>query len=254
MVVHRDFEPDDRAGGDRARAHHRRLVRAGDAGPDPGARGRERFDLSSFRWCIGGGERTPEARIRAFAGCFHNARYIDGYGLTETMRRRHADGGRPRDREDRLDRPRAGARRDHDPRQRRQRAAGGREGEICLRGPKVLTRLLERSGEDRREFLRRLVPHRRRRLPRCGRLPVPHRSQEGHDHQRRREHCVVRGRAGDLPAAAGRRVRGDRSAGRALGRAPGRGRRAAGRRLARPGRARRALSRPPRRVQGAGSN
>jgi fatty-acyl-CoA synthase len=41
-------------------------------------------DLSSFRWLIGGGERTPEERIRAFTGLFPQARYVDAYGLTET--------------------------------------------------------------------------------------------------------------------------------------------------------------------------
>jgi acyl-CoA synthetase (AMP-forming)/AMP-acid ligase II len=46
--------------------------------------GRERFDLSSFRWLIGGGERTPESRIREFSGLFRQGRYIDAYGLTES--------------------------------------------------------------------------------------------------------------------------------------------------------------------------
>ncbi len=41
-------------------------------------------DLSSLRWAVGGGEKTPEARIRAFTSVFPNARYIDAYGLTET--------------------------------------------------------------------------------------------------------------------------------------------------------------------------
>lgn len=44
----------------------------------------QRFDLSSFRWCIGGGEKTPESRIRDFTRVFSAGRYIDGYGLTET--------------------------------------------------------------------------------------------------------------------------------------------------------------------------
>jgi fatty-acyl-CoA synthase len=48
------------------------------------AREAQRFDLSSLSWCIGGGERTPEARIRAFSGMFKNGRYIDAYGLTES--------------------------------------------------------------------------------------------------------------------------------------------------------------------------
>ncbi len=45
---------------------------------------RGRFDLSSLRWQIGGGERTPEERIREFRSLFPNGRYIDGYGLTES--------------------------------------------------------------------------------------------------------------------------------------------------------------------------
>lgn len=39
---------------------------------------------SGLRWVIGGGERTPEARILSFAEAFPNARYIDAYGLTES--------------------------------------------------------------------------------------------------------------------------------------------------------------------------
>ena len=46
--------------------------------------GRERYDLQSFRWLIGGGERTPEQRIRDFGGLFRDGRYIDAYGLTES--------------------------------------------------------------------------------------------------------------------------------------------------------------------------
>lgn len=40
--------------------------------------------LDSLKWVIGGGERTPEERIREFASVFRRARYIDAYGLTET--------------------------------------------------------------------------------------------------------------------------------------------------------------------------
>lgn len=42
------------------------------------------YDLTSLRWVIGGGERTPEQRIRTFAEVFPKARYIDAYGLTES--------------------------------------------------------------------------------------------------------------------------------------------------------------------------
>lgn len=46
--------------------------------------GRDRFDLSTVEWVIGGGERTPESRIKQFGTLFPNARYIDAYGLTES--------------------------------------------------------------------------------------------------------------------------------------------------------------------------
>ena len=46
---------------------------------------RDRYDVSSLQWAIGGGEKTPEMRIRAFSEYFRNARYIDAYGLTETV-------------------------------------------------------------------------------------------------------------------------------------------------------------------------
>ena len=43
-----------------------------------------RHDLDSIKWVIGGGERTPESRIRAFGETFRRGRYIDAYGLTES--------------------------------------------------------------------------------------------------------------------------------------------------------------------------
>ena len=45
---------------------------------------RASFAVSTIRWVIGGGERTPESRIRAFSEYFTKGRYIDGYGLTES--------------------------------------------------------------------------------------------------------------------------------------------------------------------------
>lgn len=44
----------------------------------------ERYNLSSFKWCIAGGERTPESRIRDFTRVFRAGRFIDGFGMTET--------------------------------------------------------------------------------------------------------------------------------------------------------------------------
>jgi len=46
---------------------------------------RGRYDVSTLRWVIGGGERTPESRIREFTTLFTKGRYIDAYGLTETV-------------------------------------------------------------------------------------------------------------------------------------------------------------------------
>lgn len=43
------------------------------------------FDTTSLKWCIAGGERTPESRIRSFVKAFPATRYIDAYGMTETV-------------------------------------------------------------------------------------------------------------------------------------------------------------------------
>jgi fatty-acyl-CoA synthase len=98
---------------------------------------RERYDVSSLRWAIGGGEKTPEARIRAFSQYFTNARYIDAYGLTETCGgdtfmepgleiAKIGSTGRPVAHVEIEIRDDAG-----------NRLAPGENGEICLRGPKV---------------------------------------------------------------------------------------------------------------------
>jgi fatty-acyl-CoA synthase len=98
---------------------------------------RGRYDVSSLRWAIGGGEKTPEARIRAFSQYFANARYIDAYGLTETgggdtfMQpgleiAKIGSTGRPVAHVEIEIRDDAG-----------RRVAPGENGEICLRGPKV---------------------------------------------------------------------------------------------------------------------
>ena len=81
---------------------------------------------------------------------------------------------------------------------------------------------------------RRLAAHRRCRLPRRGRLPLPGRSHQGHDHRRRRQRLPERHREGDDRPSGGAgsgRVRRTRSE---VGRGAGRrgrdqGRRAAGR-------------------------
>jgi fatty-acyl-CoA synthase len=100
---------------------------------DPG------LDLSSVRWCIGGGERTPERRIKAFSSLFPRARYIDAYGLTETCSgdtlmpagyelEKIGSVGRP------VPFVEIGIFDDDG-----ATLATGSEGEICVRGPKVTT-------------------------------------------------------------------------------------------------------------------
>src|ERR1700751_5478722 len=98
---------------------------------------RHRYDVSSLKWVIGGGEKTPEVRIRAFSGLFKDARYIDGYGLTETV------GGDTlmeagREIEKIGSTGRAIAHVEIEIRDDRgNRLPAGENGEICLRGPKV---------------------------------------------------------------------------------------------------------------------
>src|ERR1700681_880773 len=98
---------------------------------------RQRYDVSSLRWAIGGGEKTPEALIRAFSQYFSNARYIDAYGLTETCGgdtfmepgleiAKIGSTGRPVAHVEIEIRDDMG-----------RRVAPGENGEICLRGPKV---------------------------------------------------------------------------------------------------------------------
>lgn len=98
--------------------------------------GRE-YDLSSLRWVIAGGERTPEERVRQFADRFPEARYIDAYGLTES-------GGGDTFMDPGFELTKIGSTgralahvevtiRDDEGRE----LPANDEGEICLRGPKV---------------------------------------------------------------------------------------------------------------------
>lgn len=94
-------------------------------------------DLSTLKWCIGGGERTPESRIRAFASRFENTRYIDAYGMTETVSGdTFMEAGRELEKIGSVGRPVACVEieiRDD----AGEPLPAGREGEICMRGPKV---------------------------------------------------------------------------------------------------------------------
>ncbi|WFU35606.1 AMP-binding protein [Bradyrhizobium brasilense] len=98
---------------------------------------RERYDVSSLQWAIGGGEKTPEVRIRAFSDYFKNARYIDAYGLTESCGGdTFMDAGREIEKIGSTGRAIAHVEieiRDD----AGKRLPAGQNGEICLRGPKV---------------------------------------------------------------------------------------------------------------------
>jgi len=98
---------------------------------------RQRYDVSSLQWVIGGGEKTPEMRIRAFSEHFKNARYIDAYGLTETSGGdTFMEAGREIEKIGSTGRAIAHVEieiRDD----AGNRLAPGENGEICLRGPKV---------------------------------------------------------------------------------------------------------------------
>ena len=93
--------------------------------------------LDSLQWVIGGGERTPEQRIREFSGLFPHARYIDAYGLTESCSGDTLmEAGREIEKIGSTGRALAHVElsiRDDEG----HSVAAGEPGEVCLRGPKV---------------------------------------------------------------------------------------------------------------------
>ncbi|MGV1768439.1 AMP-binding protein [Rhizobium rhizogenes] len=95
-------------------------------------------NCSSLRWCIAGGERTPESRIRAFMDRFPEARYIDAYGMTETCSGdAMMDQGHELEKIGSVGRPLRFVEieiRDENG----SPISAGEEGEICIRGPKVM--------------------------------------------------------------------------------------------------------------------
>ena len=96
-------------------------------------------------------------------------------------------------------------------------------------GPNVTKGYWNRPRGDRRGLRRRPLPHRRHRLHGRGRLFLPGRPQEGHDHLRRLQRLSADDRAGDLRAS--RRAGGDRDRhSRRLSRRGGQGLRQAARR------------------------
>jgi fatty-acyl-CoA synthase len=113
---------------------------------------RHRHDVSSLRWNVGGGEKTPESRIRSFSQFFTNARYVDAYGLTETC-----GGDTLMERGMELSKIGSTGRAvahveimscdEHG-----QAVAAGVDGEICLRGPKVTQGYWKEEEKTRKSF------------------------------------------------------------------------------------------------------
>ena len=137
LCVHRDFEPDRVLTSIEAERLTCAwlapvMLSALLAHPD-----RSRYDLRSVEWVIGGGERTPEARIRAFAELFPRGRYIDAYGLTETCSGDTLmEPGREIEKIGSVGRGLAHV--EIEIRDENGRALPpGATGEICLRGPKI---------------------------------------------------------------------------------------------------------------------
>src|SRR4029079_10690255 len=113
---------------------------------------RSAHDLSSLRWLIGGGERTPEERILEFSAVFAHARYIDAYGLTETCSGDTLmEAGREIEKIGSTGRALAHVQiailRDA-----AQALPAGSQGEVCLRGPKVTRGYWKDEGKTAASF------------------------------------------------------------------------------------------------------
>ena len=134
------------------------------------------------RLAVSGAARLPGEVLEGFRDRF-GVTIWEGYGLTETAPARHLERDR-RGRQAQLDRPArcpgssSACVDEHD-----EEVFEDDTGEIVVRGPNLFAGYWNRPEETERRDPRRLVPHRRRRLSRRGRLPVHRRPEEGPDHR-----------------------------------------------------------------------
>ena len=168
----------------------------------------DKRDFSSLRTAGSGGAPLP-VEVAAIFERKVGMKLRSGWGMTETC---PAGTAHPGQRTGQARLGRRGLARHRDGRGVARRSHEGAEGRRDRRDPHPRTerhaRLLEQAGGDRAGVRRRPLPHRRHRLSRRGRLLLPGRPQEGHDHLRRLQRLSADDRAGDLHASVG--VRGDR--------------------------------------------
>ena len=175
-------------------------------------RGPARDDLSALRYCVSGGAAMPVEVMNAFEAKFR-VEILEGYGLSETS---------PVACFNMPDRPRKPGSIGYPVwgvemailDEKDQPVADGERGEICIRGHNIMKGYWKRPDATQGDAAQRLVPLRRHRHPRRGRLLPDRRSQEGHDHPRRLQRVPARDRGGALRAPGDRRGRGDRRAAR----------------------------------------
>ena len=113
---------------------------------------RGHYELGSLKWIIGGGEKTPEGRIREFTALFKTSRYIDAYGLTETCSGdTFMEAGREIEKIGSTGRTTPHVRLvicDDEG----QPLAAGVQGEVCLNGPKVTSGYWRDPGKTQASF------------------------------------------------------------------------------------------------------
>ena len=163
------------------------------------------FPAGRLRHCVSGGSALPERVLREAEELF-GCPMLEGYGLTETSP--VASFNKPgRAAQGQLDRHPARGHGDARRRRRRQRPPAGR----ARRDPDPRARrdegLLEPARGDGEDAARRLDAHRRPRVRRRGRLLLHRRPDQGHDHPRRAQRVPAGGRGGPGRAPRGARPR-----------------------------------------------